>query len=136
MTTAPFLGLDRHVDVALRLTTSPDNAAATARALGAILAEFPGVAARLAGVGRRNDDMELTLVVTLGSVEQVAQSSSDARDALAVLHRITTSLSAYEPCFTTIPEADSLEARTARELLERDANWLTRQQVAVSEVAS
>jgi len=130
MTRTPFLGLDRHVDVALRLTTSPDNAAAAARAMGAILAEFPAVSARLAGLGHRHDDVELTLVVTLGSVDQVAQSSPDARDALAVLHRITTSMSAYEPSFTTIPEPDSPEARAARQLLERDANWLSREQVA------
>jgi hypothetical protein len=132
MTRLPFIGLDRHVDVALRLTTPPDNAAAAARAMGAILAEFPAVPARLAGVGHRHGDVELTFVVTLGSVEQVAQSSPDARDALAVLHRITTSLSAYEPCFTTIPERDSIEARAARQLLERDDNWLSVQQDAGS----
>ena len=130
MTRTPFLGLDRHVDVALSLTTSPENTAATARSVGAILAEYPSVAARLAGVGSRHGDVELILVVTLGRVEQVAQSVPDAREALEVLHRLTTSLSACEPSFTTIPTSDSPEARAARHLIERDANWLSNQQVA------
>jgi hypothetical protein len=110
------LGLQRYVDVGLRLRSTRETAAATGRAIGVIIEEFPSVAVRLAGISGEADSVYLTVVITLGTVEQVANCDGPAREAVALVHRLTHDLSAHEPSLTMIPDPDSLEALAAREV--------------------
>ncbi len=101
------LGLERHVDIGLRLRATRETAAATARSVGAIIDEFPSVGVRLAGIDREKDVVDVTVVVTLGTVDQVAACDESARDAVALLHRLTTDLAAHEPSLCMIPDPQS-----------------------------
>lgn len=113
------LGLERHVDIAVRLRSTRGAAAATSRSIGVILDQFPMVSSRLAGVSVSDGYLDLTIVVSLGSVEDVARSADHPREALTLLNRLVTDLADHQPSFTAIPDPASTEAETARLLLSR-----------------
>lgn len=115
------LGVQRHVDVGLRLAPERHHLADASKALGALLDAEPGVPVRLAGLGIEGGRMHLTVAVTLGTLEDVKAATPAARAAVRLLHRIVESLAAYEPCLVELPDPASPEAALAAQTPWRTA---------------
>lgn len=110
---AELLGLQRHVDIGLRLAPQRQYAPDASKALAAILDAHPEVSVRLAGVGIDGSRVHLTVAVTLGTLDDVKAASPSARTAVIVLQEIVERLAAYEPCLVELPDPSSPEARLA-----------------------
>ena len=107
------MGLQRHVDIGLRLAPQRQYAPDASKALAAILDAAPEVSVRLAGVGSEGSRIHLTIAVTLGTLEDVKVASPSARTAVLVMQQIVDRLAAYDPCLVELPDPASPEARLA-----------------------
>lgn len=110
---AALHGLQRHVDIGVRLAPTEATAAVAAKSLAAILDEVPTVPVRLAGIGTEGSRVHLTLAVTLGTLDDVKAATEQARAAVVLLQRIVEDLAAYDPCLVELPDPESPEARLA-----------------------
>lgn len=109
-------GLVRHVRVAMRLAPTRGGALSTAKALAAILDEAPEVGASLAALGSEGTRVHLTIVVTLGTLQEVKTATGPSCPAVSLLHRIARDLSHADPCLVVIPDPRSREAVNAGRL--------------------
>ena len=107
------LGVQRHVDLGLRLAPDRAHLADASKALAALLDEEPAVPVRLAGLGRDGARIHLTVAVSLGTLDDVKAATPVARASVRLLHRIVDALAVYEPCLVELPDPASPEAQLA-----------------------
>jgi len=112
------LGLDRHVDVALRLHIPRSQAVVASRSLGALIAEIDGFAARVAGLEVAADRIDLTLAISLGTTDQIRVAAPASVRSVQALHRIVDEMSSYAPALVSIPAPASAEAQLAARLVD------------------
>lgn len=103
-------GLQRHVDIGLRLAPSTHLAAIAGKSLARLLDEWPNVPVRVAGLGRDATRVHITLAVTLGTLEEVKTSSVASQDAIALMRAIVDRLACYDPSLVELPDPKSAEA--------------------------
>lgn len=112
-------GLERHVDVGIRLTPSSSQAPLVARALARILDDYPMVPVRIAGLGGYDGRVHLTVAITLGTLEQVKTAAEPACAAVRLVQSIVDRLTAYDPCFVELPDARTTDAARAASIPAR-----------------
>lgn len=103
-------GLQRHVDIGLRLAPSTQLAAIAGKSLAGLLAEWPNVAVRVAGLGSDATRVHITLAVRLGTLEDVKTSAAASQDAIALIQAIVDRLRCYDPSLVELPDPKSAEA--------------------------
>ena len=103
-------GLQRHVDIGVRLAPSTQMAALAGKSLALLLDEWPNVPVRVAGLGRDATRVHITLAVTLGTLEEVKTSSVASQDAIALMQAIVDRLACYDPSLVELPDPKSAEA--------------------------
>ena len=113
-----LVGIERHVDIGLRLAPQREHAAAAAKGMAALLDAEPGVPVRLAGLGSDGSRVHLTFAISLGSLDDIKAASPTARAAVLLLQRIVETFAAYDPCLVELPDPQSPEAKRAA-----DAAW-------------
>ena len=106
-------GLQRRVEIGLRLAPTEGTAAVAAKSLAALLDLEPTVPVRMAGFSAEGSRVHLVIAVTLGTLDEVKAAAPVARAAVGLLHRIVEDLAAYEPCLVELPDPQSPEARLA-----------------------
>ena len=121
------LGFERHVDVAVRLHIPRSQTVAASRALGALIADIDGFAARVAGLTVTSQRTELTLAISLGTTDQIRSNDETSLRAVRSLHGVVEEMSAYAPTLVAIPSPGSAEALCAARLVEGEDlfAWLT-----------
>lgn len=115
-----FAGIERSLEIGLRLAPLQRLAGEAARALVAIIAASPTVPVRLAGLDFTHSRMHLTITIDLGSLDDIKVAADRSCAAVALIQAIVDSLAAHEPCLVEIPHPDSGEAVRARGLQVRD----------------
>lgn len=120
--TPRFSGVSRYVDVGLRLAPTLDAAVPTIRAAAALLDEHPNIPVRLAGVSRDGTRLVITLVVTLGTVEDVKSAAPNACAAVHLLRDVTRAVPTADPAFVVLPDPRSPEALLADAIATR-GDW-------------
>lgn len=106
-------GLERVVEVGIRLAPTASGSATAAEAISRVLGQNPEAPVRIVGLGAEGGRVIVTLAVTLGTPSQITAGAPSACGAVAILDRLVTELAAYDPAFTALPDPDSLDARIA-----------------------
>ena len=125
-----FAGLTPYLEVGLRLSPTATSAASAARTIAGILEQHMDTPVRIAGVGRSETRVLLTLGVTMGSISDIKSGAPAARTALSLLCRLVSQLSAFDPALTALPEETSAEARFALHLATENQTATLAQAVA------
>ncbi|MDD2857408.1 MAG: hypothetical protein PHU75_01915 [Candidatus Nanopelagicales bacterium] len=115
-----FAGIERSLEIGLRLAPVLRVAHDAATALAALLAESPAIPVRLAGLDFTQTRMHLTITIDLGSLDDIKVAAERSCAAVALIASIVDRLAAHEPCLVEIPHPDSSEAMRARGILVRD----------------
>lgn len=103
-------GLQRHVDIGLRIAPTTQLAAMAGKSLALLLDEWPSVPVRIAGLGSDGTRVHITIAVTLGTLEDVKTSAASSRDAVALIQAIVDRLACYDPSLVELPDPKSVEA--------------------------
>ncbi|MDO8732067.1 MAG: hypothetical protein Q7L55_05775 [Actinomycetota bacterium] len=111
-----FSGIEREVEIGLRLAPTHQAARLAARGLAVILEHFPSVPTRLIGVDAEDTRLHLTLAVSLGSLVDVKLASPRSCLAVLLVRRVIEDLAAYDPCLVEIPDPAAPMAMLARGL--------------------
>lgn len=103
-------GLQRHVDIGLRIAPSAQAAALARKSLAMLLSEYPEVPVRVVGLGRDATRVEITIAITLGTLEAVKTSARESQDAIALIQAIVDRLASFDPSLVEIPDPMSADA--------------------------
>lgn len=111
-----FAGIDKEVELGLRLAPSHQAANRAACSLAHLISLHPSVPVRLAGVGLVRTRVHLTIAVSLGALDQVKTGGPRACASVAFLRALVDSMAAFDPCLVAIPDPSSIEAQHAKRL--------------------
>jgi hypothetical protein len=103
----------RELEIGLSINPTAASAAAAAKSLASHLDDGPAVPVRLIGVRRNDTRVQITLAVTLGSIDEIKSADPAARTAVSLISRLIDALSAYDPAFAVLPQMTALEACAA-----------------------
>ena len=111
-----FAGIDKEIEIALRVAPSFQAAGRAAASLAHMIALHPGVAVRLAGVEVSRSRVHLTIAVSLGSLDEVKVAAPAPCSSVAFMRALVNSMSAFDPAFVQVPDPRSREAIQASEI--------------------
>lgn len=103
-------GLERVVEIGLRVAPTASCASRAAAAIAQELESSHEAPVRIVGVGHEGNRIVVTLAITMGTTTEVTTGAPAARRAVGMIDRLIESLSVYDPSFTTLPNPDSVEA--------------------------
>ena len=103
-------GLQRVVEVGLRVAPTVACAPAAALAIGDVLDSAHEAPVRIVGVGTEGNRIVVTLAITVGTTTDITAGAPAARGAVGMVARLIECLSAYDPAFTALPDPDSVDA--------------------------
>lgn len=103
-------GLQRVVEVGLRVAPTAACAPSAAAAIAQILDSSHDAPVRIVGIGAEGNRIVVTLAVTVGTTSDITAGAPAARLAVGMVARFIESLSAYDPAFTALPDPDSVDA--------------------------
>jgi len=103
-------GLQRVVEVGLRVAPTLACAPAAAAAISEVIGCSQEAPVRIVGVGSEANRIVVTLAITVGTTSDITAGAPTARLAVGMVARLVDELSAYDPAFTALPDPDSLDA--------------------------
>ncbi len=118
-------GLQRVVEVGLRVAPTRACVPAAAAAIAGVIALSHEAPVRIVGVGSEANRVVVTLAVTVGTTSDITAGAPAARLAVGMVARLIDELSAYDPAFTSLPDPDSVDARIGTRV-EQEPDTLAR----------
>lgn len=103
-------GLQRVVEVGLRVAPTVACAQAAASVISQVLADSHEAPVRIVGVGAQDNRIVVTLAITVGTTADISAGAPAARMAVGMVARLVESLGAYDPAFTALPDPESVDA--------------------------
>jgi hypothetical protein len=103
-------GLQRVVEVGLRVAPTVACAPAAAAVISQVLAASHEAPVRIVGVGAEGNRVIVTLAITVGTTADISSGAPAARAAVGMVARLVESLGAYDPAFAALPDPDSVDA--------------------------
>ncbi len=118
-------GLQRVVEVGLRVAPTVACAPAAAAAMCELLESRLDAPVRIVGVGTEGNRIVVTLAITVGTTTDITAGAPAARLAVGMVARLVESLAAYDPAFTALPDPDSVDAMIGSRV-DEEPNTLAR----------
>lgn len=118
-------GLQRVVEVGLRVAPTVACAPAAAAAMCELLESPLDAPVRIVGVGTEGNRIVVTLAITVGTTTDITAGAPAARLAVGMVARLVESLAAYDPAFTALPDPDSVDAMIGSRV-DEEPNTLAR----------
>ncbi|MEY4136012.1 MAG: hypothetical protein RL205_140 [Actinomycetota bacterium] len=103
-------GLQRVVEVGLRLAPTAACIPAAAAAISEIIESSPEAPVRIVGVGAEDNRVIVTLAITVGTTTEITGGAPAARLAVGLVARLVEGLASFDPAFTALPDPDSVDA--------------------------
>jgi hypothetical protein len=103
-------GLQRVVEVGLRVAPTPACAPAAAAAIAYAIGSAQEAPIRIVGVGAEGNRIVVTLAITVGTTTDITSGAPAARLAVGIVARLIECLAPYDPAFTALPDPDSVDA--------------------------
>lgn len=104
-------GLQRVVEVGLRVAPTAACAQSAAAAIAQILDSSHDAPVRIVGIGSEGNRVVVTLAITVGTTTDITAGAPAARLAVGMVARLVEGLAAYDPAFTALPDPESVDAR-------------------------
>ena len=104
-------GLQRVVEVGLRVAPTAACAPAAAAAIGQILESRLDAPVRIVGVGTEGNRIVVTLAITVGTTTDITSGAPASRLAVGMIAHLVECLAQYDPAFTALPDPESVDAR-------------------------
>ena len=112
-------GLQRVVEIGLRVAPTASSAPAAAAAIRYIITSSSDAPVRIVGVGSEGNRVVVTLAITVGTTAEIAAGAPAARSAVGMVARLIEGLGTYDPAFTALPNPDSADAIIGMNVDER-----------------
>lgn len=103
-------GLERVVEVGLRVAPTVACAEAAATVISQLLECATEAPVRIVGVGSEGNRVVVTFAITVGTTADITAGAPAARMAVGMVARLVESLEAYDPAFTALPDPESVDA--------------------------
>ncbi|MGI9136432.1 MAG: hypothetical protein ACR2JS_05130 [Candidatus Nanopelagicales bacterium] len=103
-------GLQRVVEVGLRVAPTVACASAAAAVISQVLEGSHEAPIRIVGVGAEGNRIVVTLAITVGTTTDISAGAPAARMAVGMVARLVESLGSYDPAFTALPDPGSVDA--------------------------
>jgi hypothetical protein len=103
-------GLQKVVEVGLRVAPTAACAPAAAAAISQILDSRLDAPVRIVGIGTEGNRVVVTLAITVGTTTDITAGAASARMAVVMVADLIESLVQYDPAFTALPDPDSVDA--------------------------
>lgn len=103
-------GLERVVEVGLRVAPTIACAAAAAGVISQVLDSAHEAPVRIVGLGAEGNRVIVTLAITVGTTDEISAGAPAARLAVGMVARLVDCLGAYDPAFTALPDPESFDA--------------------------
>lgn len=103
-------GLQRVVEVGVRVAPTAACAPAAAAAIVQILDSRLDAPVRIVGVGTEGNRIVVTLAITVGTTTDITAGAASARLAVVMVAHLIECLAQYDPAFTALPDPNSVDA--------------------------